>query len=63
MSIVRLEDIARGAASIPLQPASQDIWDKKYRLKTKQGEPVDLSIDHSYQRIARALAEVEQTVE
>ena len=63
MSIVRLEDIARGAASIPLQPASQDIWDKKYRLKTKQGDPVDLSIDHSYQRIAKALAEVESTVE
>lgn len=61
MSTVRLEDLARGAAAIPLQPASQDIWDKKYRLKTKQGEPVDLSIDHSYQRIARALSEVEAT--
>ncbi len=61
MSTVRLEDLARGAVSIPLQPASQDIWDKKYRLKTKQGEPVDLSIDHSYQRIAKALADVEAT--
>jgi ribonucleoside-diphosphate reductase alpha chain len=61
MSTVRLEDLARGAAAIPLQPASQDIWDKKYRLKTKQGEPVDLSIDHSYQRIARALSDVEAT--
>ncbi|WP_386068011.1 adenosylcobalamin-dependent ribonucleoside-diphosphate reductase [Tahibacter sp. UC22_41] len=61
MSTVRLEDLARGAAAIPLQPASQDIWDKKYRLKTKQGDPVDLSIDHSYQRIARALSEVEAT--
>ncbi|MCQ4166579.1 adenosylcobalamin-dependent ribonucleoside-diphosphate reductase [Tahibacter harae] len=63
MSTVRLEDLARGAVSIPLQPASQDIWDKKYRLRTKQGEPVDLSIDHSYQRIAKALAEVETTPE
>ncbi len=61
MSTVRLEDLARGAAAIALQPASQDIWDKKYRLKTKQGEPVDLSIDHSYQRIARALSDVEAT--
>ena len=26
---------------IPLQPASYDIWDKKYRLKAKSGEPVD----------------------
>jgi ribonucleoside-diphosphate reductase alpha chain len=63
MSTVRLEGIARGAVEIPLQPASQDIWDKKYRLKTKQGEPVDLSIDHSYQRIAKALAEVEDNAE
>ena len=36
MSTVRLEELARGAVNIPLQPASQDIWDKKYRLKTKQ---------------------------
>ncbi len=63
MSTVRLEQLARGAVEIPLQPASYDIWDKKYRLKSKQGEPVDKDIDHSYQRIARALAEVEATPE
>jgi ribonucleoside-diphosphate reductase alpha chain len=63
MSTVRLEDLARGAATIPLQPASYDIWDKKYRLKTKKGEPVDASIDHTYQRIAKALSEVEATPE
>ncbi|WP_313912582.1 LAGLIDADG family homing endonuclease [Tahibacter sp.] len=63
MSTVRLEELARGAVNIPLQPASQDIWDKKYRLKTKQGDPVDLSIDHSYQRIAKALADVETSAE
>ncbi len=63
MSTVRLEQIARGAAEIPLQPASYDIWDKKYRLKTKQGEPVDASIDHTYQRVAKALAETEATPE
>ncbi|MCW5577109.1 MAG: adenosylcobalamin-dependent ribonucleoside-diphosphate reductase [Dokdonella sp.] len=61
MSTVRLEQLARGAVQIPMQPASWDIWDKKYRLKSKQGEPVDADIDHSYQRIARALAEVEAT--
>ncbi|MEO5830732.1 MAG: hypothetical protein ABIQ36_09210, partial [Rhodanobacter sp.] len=33
---------------IPLQPASYDIWDKKYRLKNKAGEPVDGSIDETY---------------
>src|SRR3989440_4699384 len=63
MSTVRLEAIARDAAEIPLQPASFDIWDKKYRLKTKTGEPVDSSIDHTYQRVARALAEAETTPE
>ncbi|MDX1605295.1 MAG: hypothetical protein R3202_03825, partial [Candidatus Competibacterales bacterium] len=46
---------------IPLQPASVDIWDKKYRLKAKDGRPIDTSIDATYQRIARALAEVEST--
>ncbi len=48
---------------IPLQPASLDIWDKKYRLKTKTGEPVDTNIDETYQRVARALSEVESTDE
>ena len=44
---------------IPYQDASVDIWDKKYRLKTKEGENVDNSMDDTYQRVARALAEVE----
>ena len=39
MSTVRVEALNRGAAEIPLQPASYDIWDKKYRLKSKKGEP------------------------
>ncbi len=47
------------AAAIPLQPASLDIWDKKYRLKAKSGEPVDATIDETYQRVARALSDVE----
>ena len=48
---------------IPMQPASQDIWDKKYRLKTKQGVAVDADIDGTYQRVARALADAEATPE
>jgi ribonucleoside-diphosphate reductase alpha chain len=63
MSTVRLEALGRGLADIPLQSASYDIWDKKYRLKTKQGEPVDASIDHTYQRVARALAGAEISAE
>src|SRR5579883_3314799 len=63
MSTVRVEALDRGSAEIPLQPASYDIWDKKYRLKSKKGEAVDASIDHTYQRVARALAEPEATPE
>ena len=48
---------------IPMQPASLDIWDKKYRLKTKAGEPIDADIDGTYRRVARALAEAEPTAE
>ena len=46
-----------------MQPASQDIWDKKYRLKTKHGVPVDADIDATCQRVARALSESEATPE
>jgi len=48
---------------VPMQPVSLDIWDKKYRLKTKQGEPIDHTIDDTYQRVAKALSEVEETEE
>ncbi|MGD8525314.1 MAG: adenosylcobalamin-dependent ribonucleoside-diphosphate reductase [Thioalkalispiraceae bacterium] len=48
------------AADIAYQEASLDIWDKKYRLKTKDGQDVDQSMDDTYQRVARALAEVEE---
>ncbi len=46
-------------AALSLQPASQDIWDKKYRLKDQQGQPVDASVTATYQRVAKALASVE----
>ena len=48
---------------IPMQPASVDIWDKKYRLKTKQGEALDADIDGTYTRVAKALAEAEPSAE
>jgi len=63
MSSVRLEAVRNVANPIELQPASWDIWDKKYRLKTKQGEAVDVSIDDTYRRVARALADAEPAVE
>jgi ribonucleoside-diphosphate reductase alpha chain len=63
MSTVRLEAVVSAPRDIPMQPASLDIWDKKYRLKTKQGEPVDDTIDDTYKRVARALADAEPTSE
>src|SRR5690554_828957 len=54
--VQRLRDVV---SSIPMQPASEDIWDTKYRLKTKDGVAIDQTVDASYQRVARALAEVE----
>ncbi|HET6553492.1 MAG TPA: adenosylcobalamin-dependent ribonucleoside-diphosphate reductase [Dyella sp.] len=62
MSTMRAPAVNRDTA-IPLQPASYDIWDKKYRLKAKSGEPVDGSVDETYQRVARALSDVEATPE
>jgi ribonucleoside-diphosphate reductase alpha chain len=64
MSTVRLEAVKMETEhDIPMQPASQDIWDKKYRLKTKSGEAIDADIDGTYQRVAKALAEAEPTPE
>ncbi|HEY3326347.1 MAG TPA: adenosylcobalamin-dependent ribonucleoside-diphosphate reductase [Novimethylophilus sp.] len=48
---------------VPMQPVALDIWDKKYRLKSKQGEVIDQDIDDTYQRVARALADVETSEE
>ena len=48
---------------VPLQPASIDIWDKKYRLRSRSEAPVDQTIDDTWKRVARALADVEATPE
>jgi len=48
---------------VPMQSVSLDIWDKKYRLKTKQGECLDKTMDDTYRRVARALADAEDTEE
>ncbi|NDK37863.1 adenosylcobalamin-dependent ribonucleoside-diphosphate reductase [Pseudoxanthomonas gei] len=67
MSTVRLEAVKNNheaeGSLVPMQPASVDIWDKKYRLKTKQGDALDADIDGTYQRVARALADAEPTAE
>ncbi|KAF1003813.1 MAG: Vitamin B12-dependent ribonucleoside-diphosphate reductase [Luteibacter sp.] len=63
MSSARAQAMGLDTATIPLQPASYDIWDKKYRLKAKSGEAVDASVDATWQRVARALSDVEATPE
>ncbi len=46
--------------AVPFQEASLDIWDKKYRLTAKDGTPLDKTMDETYKRVARALADVER---
>ncbi|WP_229779393.1 adenosylcobalamin-dependent ribonucleoside-diphosphate reductase [Pseudomonas matsuisoli] len=55
---ILVEDAPR-TATIPLQPASEDIWAQKYRLSAKDGTPVDADVDATWRRVARALADVE----
>jgi len=45
---------------IPFQEASTDIWEKKYRLVAKDGTVLDKTLDDTYRRIARAIADVEE---
>ncbi len=49
--------------AVPMQAASLDIWQQKYQLKDRLGQAVDQDIDHSYRRVARALADIETTDE
>jgi ribonucleoside-diphosphate reductase alpha chain len=56
-SVVKI--VPKDVDSIPFQEASLDIWDKKYRLTSKDGVPLDRSMDDTYSRVARTLADVE----
>jgi ribonucleoside-diphosphate reductase alpha chain len=49
----------KDVGEISFQEASFDIWDKKYRLTAKDGSPIDNTMDDTYKRVARALADVE----
>jgi ribonucleoside-diphosphate reductase alpha chain len=57
-TVVKIEP--RDIDAIPFQEASLDIWDKKYRLTAKDGTPIDRTMDDTYKRVARALADVER---
>ncbi|MEO9823060.1 MAG: adenosylcobalamin-dependent ribonucleoside-diphosphate reductase [Paracoccaceae bacterium] len=41
-------------------PIAEQIWDMKYRFKKADGTPIDGSVEDTWRRIARALAEVEE---
>lgn len=58
---VSAEALSAALPEIEFQAASLDIWDKKYRLKAKSGEIIDQDIDDTYQRVAKALSDVEAT--
>jgi ribonucleoside-diphosphate reductase alpha chain len=57
-TVVKIEP--RDIDSIAFQEASLDIWDKKYRLTAKDGSAIDKTMDDTYKRVARALADVER---
>ena len=49
-----------GSVTTQIAPISRQIWDAKYRLKDAHGTPVDLTIEDSWRRVARALAQAEK---
>ena len=61
MSATRLKTVkpTKATQEIEMQDASLDIWDKKYRLKDKNEQPVDKDINATYMRVAKALSDVE----
>ncbi len=52
--------VETASRKIQFQETSLDIWDKKYRLKDMHGNPVDADMQSTYQRVAKALAEIEK---
>ena len=60
MTETAVKDSKASSTNIPLQDASLDIWDSKYRLKDASGDPVDDNIQGTFARVARALADVEE---
>ncbi len=49
--------------NLPLQAASIDIWARKYQLKDKMNQAVDLTVYDTMKRVAQALAACEKSEE
>ncbi len=52
-------DAMIGSVAERIAPVSRQIWDAKYRLKSAAGTPIDLTIEDTWRRVARALAAAE----
>ncbi len=52
-------DAFLGSIAADIAPISRQVWDAKYRHRDADGAPVDRSIEESWRRVARALAEAE----
>lgn len=63
MTTAKLKIVKEQVSTIDFQSASLDIWDKKYCLKKQDGSAVDASIQDTYDRVATAISEVEETAE
>jgi len=46
---------------MPIASISQHIWDMKYRCKGADGRPVDKTVEETWRRVAKALAQHEDT--
>jgi ribonucleoside-diphosphate reductase alpha chain len=46
-----------------LDPISHEIWDMKYRFKREDGTPVDRTVEDTWRRVAKAVAEAEKPAE
>jgi len=57
---VSLKQTIKSVTDIDFQDASLDIWESKYRLTTREGDAVDQTIDDTYERVAKALSDVEE---
>jgi ribonucleoside-diphosphate reductase alpha chain len=61
MGTANLKVVKKSQSKIEFQSASLDIWDKKYCLKRQDGTAVDANIEETYNRVAIAIADVEET--
>src|SRR5260370_27631006 len=48
-----------GSVTNQIHPISRQLWDAKHRLKDAHGTPIDLTIEDTWRRVARALARTE----